>query len=315
MIASTKAVAATTATLLVAVAGLTIQPSATSTIVADPDAGAGCAVPNPAPHSGSSASSAGVRLRPGGPARPVLLHLAARITATACDAAPGRFNVVHHHRWTYNTSGGVKEAQAVRWYAADDSGAELATRPPSRQVAHDWWRPGDLRIRNLTNAYTTSAWLISDAQLNGWGDDTPALLDGLAALALWYSPDRQQRGLALRVLADASGLTAHPALDRAGRIGVALVATSRHGRTRHLLILDPCTGQILAYETATLTPSGWRSQVYVLLLTRTHASRSWWEPAASANPVPPQRQVHPRQARVWLTHQDPPCLTNRTNLE
>ncbi|MFJ1541894.1 hypothetical protein ACIODS_25480 [Micromonospora chalcea] len=246
----------------------------------------------------------------------MLLDLVARITATACDATPRRFNVVHHHRWAYNTSGGVKEAQAVRWYAADDSGAELATRSPGRQVAHDWWRPGDLRIRNLTNAYTTSAWLISDAQLNGWGDDTPALLDGLAALALWYSPDRQQRGIALRVLADASGLTAHPAtVDRAGRVGVALVATSRQGRTRHLLILDPGTGQILAYETATLAPSGWRSQVYLLLLTRTHASRRWWEPAASASAAHAHWQVHPRHARVWLIHQDPPCLTDRTELE
>ncbi|GAB3090246.1 hypothetical protein [Micromonospora schwarzwaldensis] len=246
----------------------------------------------------------------------MLLDLAARVTVTPCDATTGRFDVVHHQLWAYDETGTLRERQAVRWYAPDDSGAELATRSPSRKVTQDWWQPGELRIRDLTNAYTTSTWLISSAQDNGRGDDTAALLNGLATLALWYSPNRQQRSLALQILADANGLTAHPAtLDQAGRTGVALAATSEKDRTRHLLILDAGTGQILAYEAAALTPSGWRPQVYLLLLTRTHAPRRWWEPAASTTNAPAQRQLFPRRQRVWLIYPYPLCLTDHTDLE
>ncbi|GAB3087216.1 hypothetical protein [Micromonospora schwarzwaldensis] len=244
----------------------------------------------------------------------MLLNLASRLTADRCDTLPGRFAVVHHRLWRYDTNS-TRETDVVRWYAADDSGAELARRSPNRQITQDWWRPGELRVRNLTNAYLTSEWLITQAHMQGWGDGPAALVEGLAALATWHNPGQRQRRLATRVLADTSGLTAHPAVtDRAGRRGVGITAFTEQGHTRHLLILDSDTGQILAYEVSTLTATGWRAQIYLLLLTRTHTPRRWWEPSTANNPAaPPRRYLHPRHSPVWLIHQDQPCLASHTD--
>ncbi|MDG4803699.1 hypothetical protein [Micromonospora sp. WMMD980] len=271
-----------------------------------------CAVPSPSPHRRAAPGSAGVRLRPGGPARTVLLNLAGRIAAEACDATTGKFAVVRHHLWRYD-AGGVQESDVVRWYAADESGAELAVRHPRQQVAPDWWGPGGSRAPRLADSYASGESLISGAQFDGWRVDPPALVDVLARLAMWHSPGRAQRQLAAQVLADAAGLTAHPATtDRAGRVGVGIAAFSERGRTRHLLILDAHSGQVLAYEAATLTASGWRSQVYLLLLTRTHAPRRWWEPPTGREPVAAlSAYLEPHRSAAWFIHSDQPCNTDR----
>ncbi|MFI6132734.1 hypothetical protein [Micromonospora sp. NPDC051141] len=304
----------TTATLIAAVAAVTTAPPPVPPAAVYGSADNDCAVPSPTSHRRLSPPTAGVRLRPGGPARLVLLDLAGRITAEACDTTPGRYAVVRHHLWRYD-SGGVEESDVVRWYAADESGAELAVRHPRQQVAHDWWEPAFDRAGHVAHSYISGELLISAAQFDGqWQVEPPALVDELAQLAMWHSPDRLQRQLAARVLADTAGLTAHPATtDRAGRVGVGIAAFSEHGRTRHLLILDAHTGQVLAYEAATLTASGWRAQVYLLLLNRTHAPSRWWEPPTAGQPVAaPPPYLRPRRKTHWVTHPQTVCITDRT---
>ncbi|MEU1860601.1 hypothetical protein [Micromonospora aurantiaca (nom. illeg.)] len=302
----------TAATLIAAVAAVTTVPPPALSAAVSAGAADDCAVPSPTAHRRTSPGSAGVRVRPGGPARPVLLALAGRLAAEACDATTGRYAVTRHHLWRHDTSG-VEDSDVVRWYAADDSGAELAVRHPRPQVALDWWSPAGARAPRLTHAYASSEVLVSRAQLNGRRVDPPALVELLAELAMWHSPDRSQRHLAAQVLADTAGLTAYPATtDRAGRVGVGIAAFSERGRTRHLLILDARSGQVLAYEAATHTASGWRAQVYLLLLTRTHAAHRWWEPPTAGEPVaasPPY--LEPRHPAVWVIHSDQPCITDR----
>ncbi|MGC4885697.1 hypothetical protein [Micromonospora sp. DT227] len=295
---------------LAAVTAVVIPPPPALTRRADLHAP--CAVPNPIPTPTSSTQSGGIQMPPGRPARPVLLDLARRLGADRCDATPGRFAVVRHHLWRYEASN-TRQHDVVRWYADDDSGAELAIHSPNPQVAKDWWQPGGLRLQDLTKAYTSCERLISQAQMQSWGDDPAALIEGVAALGMWYSPNRQQRQLAARVLADTPGLTAHDTVaDRAGRFGIGIAAFSDQGRSRHLLILDRATGQILAYEAAALTTNGWRAQMYLLLLTRTHAPRRWWEPPTQQQSTEPLQGPLYAHAGIWPVGDDTSCTTDRT---
>ncbi|WP_435209102.1 hypothetical protein [Micromonospora sp. bgisy143] len=274
---------------------------------------AGCDVPT-LNHdlAGTAHTPTATNLRPGQPARPILLHLARHIAADPCDSAAGRFNLVHHRAW-YDNEGDQTTLDVVRWYADDDSGAALMTQHPSLGVAvtHDFWPPGWLRDKNLSRAFRSTDWLRAKSKLqNAQVNRTTQLVAGLASLATWHSPGLPQRALAAQALADTTGITAHPnTLDQAGRTGIALSATSDNGRQRHLLILNPSTGAVMAYERAILTPAGWRTRVYLLVLTRTHAPHRYWEPpATSTRPAASldQREM-PRRSGVWLVPAEHPC--------
>ncbi|MET8283560.1 hypothetical protein [Micromonospora sp. NPDC005174] len=273
----------------------------------------GCDVPSPNHNLASTARTPPpTMLRSGQPARPILLRLAHQPAEDPCDSVSGRFNVVHHRAW-FGNDGEQSTRDVVRWYADDDSGAELMTQHPNFRfgVMRDFWPPGWLDDRDLSRAYRSTDWLRAQARLqNGHADRNTGLVAGIAALATWHSPGPPQRALAAQALADTSGLTAHPnTLDRAGRTGIALSATSDDGRNRHLLILHPSTGAVLAYERAILTPAGWRTGVYLLLLTHTHAKRRWWEPSTTHAPLPahPGQLEMPRRSGVWLVPGEYPC--------
>lgn len=278
-----------------------------------PGASDGCDVLSPHDDlAGTARTPMATKLRPGQPARPILLHLAHHPAADPCDSAVGRFNLVHHRAW-YDNEGEQTTRDIVRWYADDDSGAELMTQHPSGGfgVIEDFWPPGWLHDRNLFHAYRSTDWLRAKSRLqNAQINRTTQLVAGLAALATWHSPGPPQRALAAQALADTTGLTAHPnTLDHAGRTGIAVAATSDNGRERHLLILHPSTGGVLAYERAILTLTGWRTRVYLLLLTHTHTPHRYWEPPATNTPPvasPDQREM-PRRSGVWLVPAEHPC--------
>ncbi|MDG4807643.1 hypothetical protein O7634_12860 [Micromonospora sp. WMMD1120] len=277
----------------------------------------GCDVPTPNHDLADTAHTpTATNLRPGQPARPILLRLARHTAADPCDTAAGRFNLVHHRTW-YDNEGEQTTRDVVRWYADDDSGAELMTQHPSHgfDVIEDFWLPGWLRDRHLFPAYRSTDWLRAQSSLQtAQVNRTTQLVAGLAALATWHSPGPPQRALATQALADTTGLTAHPhTLDHAGRTGIAVAATSDNGRERHLLILHPSTGAVLAYERATLTPTGWRTRVYLLVLTRTHAPYRYWEPPDTNTPpvaFPDQREM-PSRPGVWLVPAEHPCAPER----
>lgn len=268
-----------------------------------------CGVPTPTP-AGDLAVTARTptptSLRSGRPARPVLLDLALQVTPAACDHSGGWYDVVHHRAWHLGDGGQQTTRDVVRWYADDDSGVELITRYPEPRagVTRDFWPPGWLHDKYLFHAYRSTDWLRTQARVQTTQtDEATVLLAGLAVLATWYSPRPPQRALAARVLADTAGLTTHPGtIDRAGRSGIGVAAISHDGHERHLLTLHPATGEVLAYERAGLTPTGWRTNTYLLLLTHSHAPHRWWEPPPDTPPPPPQQQrMMPRHCDVWLT--------------
>ncbi|MGJ3224071.1 hypothetical protein ACQEUV_01610 [Micromonospora aurantiaca (nom. illeg.)] len=281
----------------------------------------GCGVPMPKGHLvGITRTPPPTRLRSGQPARPVLLDLAARITPDTCDAVEGTYDVVYHRAWS-NSGGEPSMRDVVRWYADDDSGAELSQRYPPLilhpNLRRDFWPSGWLHDKNLFRAYHSTDWLRAQAHLRtSRRSEDAALMDGLATLSTWHNPDPLQRGLTARVLADTANLTAHSdTLDRAGRSGIGIATISADGHERHLIILHPSTGAVLAYEHGHLTPAGWRARSYLLLLTRTHSPHRWWEqpptdPTAPP-PPPPDRREMPRASPVVLTLAYTPCESDR----
>ncbi|MBM0277474.1 GPP34 family phosphoprotein [Micromonospora sp. STR1s_6] len=86
-------------------------------------------------------------------------------------------------------------------------------------------------------------------------------------------------GLILTVLRETPGITYRPSVtDRAGQTGIGLSATADD--IRFLLILNPSTGELLAYERAALTPpadsdrNGALVDDYHLFLVHTHTTSS-----------------------------------------
>ncbi len=281
---------------------------------------ASCAVPEPTASADLTAAGhipAPTPLRAGRPARRLLLDLAPQISPDVCDPTSGRYDVVHHRAWdNYHDQQATRDV--VRWYADDDSGAQQATRYPGTRssVTRNLWPPGWLHHEYLSHPYRSTDWLQTQARAQTTHtDEATALLAGLAVLATWHSPRPPQRALTARVLADTPGLTAYPdTIDLAGRTGIGVAATSRDGRERHLLILHPRTAAVLAYERDLLTPAGWQTRVYLLLLTRTHAPPNWSAPTPNDTPPPPQpdRRIQPRHSDVWLTLHPRPCTTDPT---
>ncbi|GAA1374849.1 CU044_5270 family protein [Catellatospora chokoriensis] len=81
-----------------------------------------------------------------------------------------------------------------------------------------------------------------------------------------YAVPRRTRAEILRVLADVPGFQWRGEVtDRAGRDGVAVTFDDRVHGTQHLLIFQPRTGELLAWELVTLGPAQ-RMSAYELIL-------------------------------------------------
>ncbi|MDG4803720.1 hypothetical protein [Micromonospora sp. WMMD980] len=195
------------------------------------------------------------------PAAQVLPTVAAE---AGCDV-PGRFAFVRLRQWAADTriQGGHGTRRIVvfeqrHWRADDGSGRETSLRypPDPHPTTDDTYPPGTLDgpigpIAGTPAALTAQITSISPPFLG-----TPAVLDAIASLTRWRTPDRDARTAILTLLRHTPRLTYHPAVrDRAGRVGVGISATSDHGALRGLLILHPATGEILAYERAHFPPS------------------------------------------------------------
>ncbi|WP_091082774.1 hypothetical protein [Micromonospora nigra] len=264
--------------------------------------------------AGDTTSRLGTHVSYPRPARAPLRALAARLRISPCDTAAGPYDLVHYRQWNNAARSGVTVREVVRWRGDDRSGGQLATQHPAGVVpiTDDWWRPGDLHQLGPIGPFTRTDVLRQDLGIN---EPSPAdlteVLANLAHLSTWYSPRRDGRAAALKVLADLSPLTYYPrVVDRSGRPGIAVAATSNG--LRALLILHPDTGHVLAYESAHLDPSGWRVQTYLLYLAHSHANRRWWEPATLPQPAPPPRPLHPRPQQHWLLTTPLPCHTTTT---
>ncbi|MFD6566284.1 hypothetical protein [Micromonospora profundi] len=251
------------------------------------------------------------------PARAPLRALAARLRASACDTAAGRYDLVHYRQWNSPARSGAAVREVVRWRGGDRSGGQLATQHPTgvAPVTHDWWQPGDLYSVGLLDPFTRTDVLREDLRINEPSPADPTeVLANLAYLSTWYSPRQDGRAAALNVLADLSPLTYYPryprVVDRSGRPGIGVAATS--GGRRALRVLRPDTGEVLAYESAHLGPFGWGVETYLLYLAHSHATRRWWEPVPRFRPAPLPRPLYSRLQQHWLLGTPLPCHTTTT---
>jgi hypothetical protein len=200
------------------------------------------------------------------PARPHLRPVIRDLGDAACDTQKGRYAYTQTRQWATNvaSSGGtttldVQLWQYQRWAAPDNSGRTITITQPTEDQARtdESYRPGELPVHVARLA--TDPGLLA-AQLNAiqpFANGPQSALRAWDDLNAWSSPNRAQRTAALTVFRDTDGIdfngTTH---DRAGRTGIALTVTSDNGGTRDLIILDPHTGELLAYEMTALRDPG-----------------------------------------------------------
>lgn len=247
------------------------------------------------------------------PVGPWLRQLGAQLSGASCDRAPGKFALIHYIRWVGASRGKPQFEDVTRWRADDASGAEVTVQhsPVPAQVRHRYWRSGDLIESGVGDPFAHTDylwWEIAPARPGAAQSDK--VIQRLADLATWYSPRTDGRRAALAVISDTNGLTYYARVtDRVGRRGVGITATSAPGGTRHLLILQPTTGEFLAYEVAQRTGSAWRTAAYVLFLSHSHSEHRYWEPARPSHVAPPLRQyLYPRMKRRWIDQSPQPCV-------
>ncbi|MFI7590763.1 hypothetical protein [Micromonospora sp. NPDC049359] len=227
-----------------------------------------------------------------------LHQLIGQVSASSCDLTAGTYDVIHLRLWR---SDPIMVRDIIRWRADDRSGAQLLTSYPRGyvEVTKDWWLPGEILFVEPGSAFTDSG-AVRDGINRRYGDiaEPQAVLRGIASLANWYSPRRVERATTIAVLRDTQPITYYSrVIDRAGRSGIGITATGNNDRD--LLILHPSTGEVLAYEYARRTPTGWHVENYFLYLTHTHSSHRWWEPPGASNDEPPPPPLHPRVEPNW----------------
>ncbi|MEU7609395.1 hypothetical protein [Micromonospora sp. NPDC049204] len=207
---------------------------------------------------------------------------------SGCDSIPGRFAYVHLLQWATDTTiaGNSTTTRIVlfeeqRWRADDASGRVIRSRYPGGNQPTDdsTYHPGELDgpigpIAADPKALTAH---IDATQPRFLGPT--AVIRGLASLLGWRTPNQAARTAILTVLRGTPGIAYHGSVtDRAGRTGVGISATSDD--IRFLLILNPNTGELLAYERAALTPppgsdrTGPLVDDYHLFLVHTRATSS-----------------------------------------
>ncbi|GAA2183423.1 hypothetical protein [Micromonospora lupini] len=184
---------------------------------------------------------------------------------SGCDAMPGRFAYVHLLQWATDTTIAGNNAttrivlfEEQRWRANDASGRVIRSRYPTGQQPTDdsTYKPGELDgpIGPIAADPAALTAHIDATQPRFLGPT--AVISGLVSLLGWRTPNQAARTAILTVLSASPGITYHGSVtDRAGRTGIGVSATS--DGIRFLLILNPATGELLAYErTALASPPG-----------------------------------------------------------
>ncbi|QKW12197.1 hypothetical protein [Verrucosispora sp. NA02020] len=248
------------------------------------------------------------------PARHALRNLAATIATSPCDTASGRYDLIRYQQWRSESSPGEPETlqEVVRWNTGDLSGAQLATRHPPgpAPMTKHWWDPGqipsDIPVNPILDPRQPFV-IIDRLRHDNDRDYTAAdAVQAIAELVSWHNARRDERATVLTTLAQYDQLVFYPRVsDRAGRVGVAIAATDSDDSQRRVLVVDPVTGDVLAYETARPDEIGaWRPTSYLLVMGRTRVDARWWE---QPGPPPPAR-LHPQRARIDLSLFATPCL-------
>ncbi|MFB9357811.1 hypothetical protein [Actinoplanes nipponensis] len=203
------------------------------------------------------------------PARPHLRALIEQVSAAPSDPPDcGRYAYLHVRQWAADTTigpDGLGTTQTIefdyrRWRADDGSGRVITMR--DEPAADPATTTEDFPAGGLPGALSapvnTDPGLLS-SQINDiqpWENGDQAGIRATAEIYGWHTPNRDQRATILAVLRDSELIWRGTAVDRVGRAGVAVSFDSDNGVSRDLLILDPATGEPLAYELVTLRNPG-----------------------------------------------------------
>lgn len=214
---------------------------------------------------------------------------AVTVGPSGCDAIPGRFAYVHLLQWASDTTVAGNNAttrivlfEEQRWPADDASGRVIRSRYPRGQQPTDdsTYKPGELDgpIGPIATDPVALSAHIDATQPRFLGPT--AVIRGLVSLLGWRTPNQAARTAVITVLRDTPGVAYHGSVtDRAGRTGVGVSATL--DGIRFLLILNPTTGELLAYERAALTPPPTSDRTRPLSTTTTYSSSTPMHPAAT----------------------------------
>ncbi|WP_125807974.1 hypothetical protein [Actinoplanes sp. ATCC 53533] len=187
----------------------------------------------------------------------------------ADPARCGRYDYVHVRGWTADGTIGP-DGQATnqitvsddRRWAGDDGSARVVSirredpaAPPA--TSSNTYPPGQLPTPlagPLDTDPGTLATTINTVYPRSKGGQSG--IRAAAEIYTWHLPSRDQRAAIVKILADRHLIWRGTAVDRQGRPGVAVSADSDRGTIRDLLILDPHSGAVLAYEQLALRNPG-----------------------------------------------------------
>ena len=271
-----------------------VQPSrpvrglAVTLVLALTVAATACAGKGEEPVSSSSASPAAMALPDEVmPAAAPLRLLHQRAAAALDTPASGRYAFVHVRLWAADSTLGPGRAAAVsivefeewRWRAADGSGRTTTARtsPPQTTATTDHG-PGELAFGPDPLPTDPAALIAVLHRMHPPVLGPAAIVRAVADVGGWHTFTRDQRLAILDVLADTDGPTwLGTVADRADRRGVAVAYDDELTSARDMLILDPDTGDLLAYQHTATPRTGMASAVlpaeqYLLYLTRGRVS-------------------------------------------
>jgi hypothetical protein len=191
-----------------------------------------------------------------------LVELASQAEGQPYPPGAGPYSYVHTRGWYLATDqltdgrvldSRVEETAREFWVAPDGSGRIEETRDGRPSPMSGVYEPGGLWPGPLA---TVRAEAPAHAALR---QSRSPLIEQIGTV--WRTqtvPPALQADL-LRALAAEPGVRLEEATDRAGRLGIAVSSldrTSSGGRGRHVLVLDPETGMVLATEDITLGSVG-----------------------------------------------------------
>ncbi|MFI6232577.1 CU044_5270 family protein [Micromonospora sp. NPDC050784] len=211
-------------------------------------------------------------------AGPQLRMLADKIKDAAYDHQSGRYMYHHSKLWgdPVMTSADGRHHVAFAsetkiWQAADGTGNQASSQLEPQypdQESRDYWQRESLGQPAATGTPAPGVLPLSPRELRP-PSAVPSELRELLKVEYGagaaskevstvygrYVVPRATRAAILRVLADVPGFRWRGQVtDRAGRHGVAITFDDREHDQQSLLIFDPKTGELLAYELLTLSP-------------------------------------------------------------
>lgn len=192
-----------------------------------------------------------------------LVELAARAVGQPPPPGFGPYSYIHTRGWhpaTAQMTDGrildarVEETEREFWVAADGSGRIEETRDGRRTRTSGLYGPGGL---HPGPSAAVPAGVPAHVALRQSRSPLPVgCIEDMRSLWLIQTVTPELQAGLLRHLGTRSGLRLEETSDRAGRKGLAVSADdppSRSGyRSRHVLVLDPETGMLLAAEDITL---------------------------------------------------------------